>query len=360
MLVDTGCDRTMVSQKLVDPAKVDQTKKAQVLCVHGHIEFYPTAKVKLSVGGQEQVKEVVVAPKLPTSVLLGRDVTGQDSLLLNNTFAVVTRTQTQKAAVEGPNVPMESLLGEMPVQGQVATEVSPTDTQCEDGGVALQKLRGKENHGQSLESGWTEKAHHATPGELQQWQLEDPTLAIVRENANVQQDSNSRVQFFLKDGLLYRSWSPKGSQPGDIRSCEQLMLPQQCRELVMRLSHDVPMAGHLGITKMKDRILQRYYWPGIFKDVANYCRGCEVCQRSTPRKPAKAGLVPIPIVTHPFQCIGMDLVGPLPRTQRGNRFILTICNYATRNPEAVALPSVEAPRIARELVHLCSQMGTPD
>ena len=28
MLVDTGCDRTMVSQELVDPAKVDQTKKA--------------------------------------------------------------------------------------------------------------------------------------------------------------------------------------------------------------------------------------------------------------------------------------------------------------------------------------------
>ena len=111
---------------------------------------------------------------------------------------------------------------------------------------------------------------------------------------------------------------------------------------------------------MKDRILQRYYWPGIFKDVAKYCRGCEVCQRSTPRKPAKAGLVPIPIVTRPFQCVGMDIVGPLPRTQRGNRFILTICNYATRYPEAVALPSVEAPRIARELVHLCSRMGIPD
>ena len=56
----------------------------------------------------------------------------------------------------------------------------------------------------------------------------------------------------------------------------------------------------------------------------------------------------------------MDIVGPLPRTQRGNRFILTICDYATRYPEAMALSSVEAPRIARELVHLCSWMGIPD
>ena len=152
--MNTGCDRTMVSQEMVDPAKVDQTKKVHVLCVHGHIEFYPTAKVKLSVGGQEQEKEVVVAPKLLTSVLLGRDVTGHDSLLLNNAFAFVTRSQTQKAAVECPNVPMKSLLGEVPVQGQVATDVSLTDTHCEDGGVALQKLRGKENRGKSLESGW--------------------------------------------------------------------------------------------------------------------------------------------------------------------------------------------------------------
>ena len=168
------------------------------------MEFYPTAKVKLSVGGQEQEKEVVVAPKLPTSLLLG-NVTGQNSLLLNNAFAVVTRSQTQKAAVEGPNFPMESLPREMPVQGQAATDMSPTATQCEDWGVALQKPRGKENRGQSLESGWTEKALHATPEELQQWQLENPTLAIVRERADMQRDSNSRFQFFLRDGLLYHS-----------------------------------------------------------------------------------------------------------------------------------------------------------
>ena len=212
MLVDTGCDQTMVSQELVDPAKVDQTKKAQVLCVHGHIEFYPTAMVKLSVGGQEQEKEMIVAPKLPTSVLLGRDITGQDSLLLNNAFAVVTRSQTQKGAVEGPDVFMESLHGKMPVhQGQAATcnQLSPS--------VKMGVLPSR-SHGQSLESDWTEKALHATPGEPQQWQLEDPTLAIVRENADVQQDFNSCVQFFLRDGLLCQSWSPKGSQPRDIRA----------------------------------------------------------------------------------------------------------------------------------------------
>ena len=58
--------------------------------------------------------------------------------------------------------------------------------------------------------------------------------------------------------------------------------------------------------------------------------------------------------------IAMDVVGPLPRTQRGNRFILTICDYATCYPEAIALPSVEAPRVAKELVNLFSHVGISD
>ena len=72
------------------------------------------------------------------------------------------------------------------------------------------------------------------------------------------------------------------------------------------------MAGHLGITKTKDRVLQRYYWPGVFKDVADYCRSCEVCQRSQTRHPMKAEMVPMPLIAKPFQRIAMDLVGPLP------------------------------------------------
>ena len=56
----------------------------------------------------------------------------------------------------------------------------------------------------------------------------------------------------------------------------------------------------------------------------------------------------------------MDVVGPLPCTQGGNRFILTICDYATRYAEAFALPSVEAPRVAKELIKLFSHVGIPD
>ena len=50
MLVDTGCEMTMVSAKLVDSARVDPRRKVPVMCTHGDTMLYPTAMVKLQSG----------------------------------------------------------------------------------------------------------------------------------------------------------------------------------------------------------------------------------------------------------------------------------------------------------------------
>ena len=55
----------------------------------------------------------------------------------------------------------------------------------------------------------------------------------------------------------------------------------------------------------------------------------------------------------------MDIVGPLPRSRSGNRFVLVVCDYATRYPEAVALRSIDAERIAEELVNIFARVGIP-
>ena len=120
------------------------------------------------------------------------------------------------------------------------------------------------------------------------------------------------------------------------------------------------MVGHIGITCTKDRLLQRYYWPGIFSDTAGYCPSCKVCQKSNPKYPTRAKMVSMPLIKQPFQGIAMDIIRPLPCTQRGNRFILTIFDYATCYPEAIALHSVEAPRVAKELVNLFFCVGVSD
>ena len=122
----------------------------------------------------------------------------------------------------------------------------------------------------------------ANVDDIKLWQAADPKAH--EEAVNEEAEKDIRVGFYYSDGVLYWKWRPEGSTEGDVRTCQQLVLPQQCRLPVLRLAHDVPMAGHMGITHTKDRLLQRYYWPGIFSDTADYCRSCEACQKSIPLK----------------------------------------------------------------------------
>ena len=55
----------------------------------------------------------------------------------------------------------------------------------------------------------------------------------------------------------------------------------------------------------------------------------------------------------------MDIVGPLPQTSTGHRYILVICDYATRYPEAIPLKDVMAETVAEQLVLLFSRVGIP-
>jgi transposase InsO family protein len=61
----------------------------------------------------------------------------------------------------------------------------------------------------------------------------------------------------------------------------------------------------------------------------------------------------------PFDRIAMDIVGPLPKSRKGNRYILVVCDYATRYPEAIPLRTIEAETIAEELMSLFSRVGIP-
>ena len=56
----------------------------------------------------------------------------------------------------------------------------------------------------------------------------------------------------------------------------------------------------------------------------------------------------------------MDIVGPLPRSTSGKRYILVICDYATRYPEAVALRAIDANAVAEELMAFFSRIGLPE
>ena len=69
----------------------------------------------------------------------------------------------------------------------------------------------------------------------------------------------------------------------------------------------------------------------------------------------------LPLIDTPFKRVAVDIVGPIEqRSEKRNRYILTMIDYATRYPEAVALPSIETERVAEALVEMFSRVGIPD
>ena len=157
--------------------------------------------------------------------------------------------------------------------------------------------------------------------------------------------------------MIFRRWTPS-RQSGEA-TVDQLVLPLKCRELVLHTAHTIPSAGHLGKKKTIERIMRRFYWPTIYRDTADFCQSCEVCQKSSRRRAVRAPMIPLPIMDEPFSWIMMDIIGPLPRSRSGHCYVLVVCDYATRYPETVALRAIDAETVAEELVKLFARVGIP-
>ncbi|XP_078666715.1 uncharacterized protein LOC144908750 [Branchiostoma floridae x Branchiostoma belcheri] len=385
LLLDTGSAQTLVREDLVDARKLTDDQDG-ITCVHGDERKYPTAQIDIRIGHRSYRIKAKVTPNLPRPAIVGRDVPHLAELVqlcasgkLTRESFVTTRAQTRKTAQE--DAERQRTMTQSGVQPRQLPEpvTSSMDDPIGDWRHFSDDLF--HNNGKTRKSrnqrrvdkkrGAPDTGHDSCPGQaadpvdvrslnaadIQRLQRDDPTLGKVRRLAHGEVNLNASTgRYVEQDGVLYRMWKPRS---GVDEERKQLVLPQQCRELVLQLAHDAPLAGHLGKKKTAERILANFFWPGIHADVKAHCQACEACQK-TARGSYRAPLVPLPVIEVPFQRIAMDIVGPLERSKTGNKYILVICDYATRYPEAVPMRSVDARRVSEELVKLFARVGIPD
>ena len=111
---------------------------------------------------------------------------------------------------------------------------------------------------------------------------------------------------------------------------------------VLRRHHGLPLSGHAGRTRVYAAISARFWWKGMYRDVKRWVRACSVCcRRKTPR-PAHAGVPATVMSPYQFHTVCIDIVGPLPETANGNKWILTMSDRFTRWPIAVPLRDTKA------------------
>lgn len=191
------------------------------------------------------------------------------------------------------------------------------------------------------------------PTNIIQLEEEDVSLAPYFEKAQQvtahKEDTDLAERYLFQQGILYRQFE----------TTKQLVVPQSVQEVILNLSHSVPWAGHLGRSKTIARIRRHLYWPGLKKDVTQYCKSCPECQKVSMKSPARAPLQPLPVTGTPFERLGMDIIGPVERSRAGNRFMLVITDYATRYPEVFPMKSIKAKYVATCLIQLFSRVGFP-
>ncbi|XP_072140178.1 uncharacterized protein [Dermacentor andersoni] len=195
------------------------------------------------------------------------------------------------------------------------------------------------------------------PQVLEELQRADPTLEGCFSSIGKSTTKRSaKVEYVCIKGILYRHYRSLTRKEVD-----QLIVPQSLRQFVLKMAHEGVLAGHQGIKRTTDRILEEFYWPGVQAEVTRYVRSCDICQRTVPKH--LVGRVPLgnmPVIDTPFQRVAIDIIGPLsPTSAKGNRYILTMVDCATRYPDAVALPSIETERVAEALVEMFSRVGIP-
>lgn len=200
----------------------------------------------------------------------------------------------------------------------------------------------------------TDKAFQfGTRDELIDEQNKDKSLDRIR--SLVGRGTHEQSYFVVETDVLYRVYK---SQSGE--TIKQIVVPKRFRELILQIGHDIPFSGHLGNKKTRNRVLQHFFWPGIFSDVASYCRSCPKCQKVTAKgRISRVPLVSPPLIEEPFKRIAIDFVGPLPLSENKNRYILVCIDYATRYPEAIPLKTQDAETVANALLNIFSRVGVP-
>ena len=383
MIVDSGCTRTLVDEKFVKNGSFTG-EEMSVLTATGERLIVPLAKVEIESGQGKHVELVGVLGKLPVDCLLGRssfgqtlskenvlnqrerNVSGYDSKT-NEAFVL---NRGQKALVDAQRRADALIDRENLSAVETLSKKEPRQDELKQGDLPTLFGNGKpeETSDESLVCNTEIASTRNEPpinildrnkSQLAAYQYADVTLDRVRRGASEKAPEESDGYFFQDRILMHRRFNI--AEHNGTRYVDRIVVPEFYRNEVLRVAHTIPFSGHMGIAKTLDRIVAHFSWPGLSSDVRKFCATCPQCQLVARKlKSRRVTLRPVEVVTEPFKKIAIDIVGELPRSISGYKYILTIVDYATRHPEAIPLRTTSSKAIADALIQHFSKVGIPD
>src|SRR3954447_10522408 len=128
-------------------------------------------------------------------------------------------------------------------------------------------------------------------------------------------------------------------------SVPRIIPPRHQMKAILRETHSLPTSGHQGRDATIRKTAEVYFWPNMTEDVREYVLSCRICQKRERRR-GETELQPIKKFPKPFFQVGMDVMGPLPITKSGKRYIVIAVDHFTKWVELRAIESNDAQSIA--------------
>uniref|UniRef100_A0A1I7YFB0 RNA-directed DNA polymerase n=1 Tax=Steinernema glaseri TaxID=37863 RepID=A0A1I7YFB0_9BILA len=218
----------------------------------------------------------------------------------------------------------------------------PTDQTTEVAAV-------QENDEDSEEDQEEDALQREEPPSLEEIQTEQQKIPeyVHLIEAIRQKDRKTKELYELSEGILRR-------RPEELGEESRILLPHALRERTIRYFHTNRIFGaHLGIEKTAEKMIKRVYWPAMKEDIKKVVTACDTCQR---RKGSATQIRREPMqvswkVDRPNEHLHTDLMGPLPTTEAGNRYVLITIDAFSKFLTATALPDQLARTVAEALVN---------
>lgn len=130
-----------------------------------------------------------------------------------------------------------------------------------------------------------------------------------------------------------------------------ILCQKQLRNEILQQMHNSVISGHFGRKKTKGKTLQLFYWFEIREDIDIWITKCDQCERkkmSSRKSKAPMGAIRTGV---PFACLATDILGPLPITERQNRYILVVTDKFTKLVEIIPITDITAKTTAEKLLN---------
>ncbi|MEW8545559.1 MAG: reverse transcriptase domain-containing protein [Candidatus Thiodiazotropha sp.] len=160
----------------------------------------------------------------------------------------------------------------------------------------------------------------------------------------------------LQDSLLFKKFVKKDGSGQHL----QFIVPRVMKSDILFQMHDSLLSGHLGTKKTKEKVLQRFYWYALKEDIKIHIQKCDIC--AADKKPTKIPRAPLGCLPAgaPGDCVATDYLGPLPLTDRGNRYILLLTDHFSKYVEILPVPDMTAEVCASKILNeFISRWGCP-